>query len=180
MKELRLEVGKTYIAKNGHKVVILGEYEDGSFPFAGYALRVGFSEAFRIIYTRKGTKWSFVANEWDLVEEVKQKADLTSLEAQIVQWAKNKGIPLEPTNAHPQLEKMKEEVEELEDEILAEIGYETGDLTKIKMELGDVLVTAILQAACWGTSVEECLSLAYAKISKRTGTIIDGVFVKDV
>lgn len=45
-------------------------------------------------------------------------------------------------------------------------------------ELGDVLVTLIIQAQGQGTNLEECLALAYNKIKYRTGKTIDGVFVK--
>lgn len=53
-----------------------------------------------------------------------------------------------------------------------------GQREKFKGEFGDVLVTLILVAALQNTTFEECLEIAYEKISKRTGKTINGVFVK--
>jgi NTP pyrophosphatase (non-canonical NTP hydrolase) len=45
--------------------------------------------------------------------------------------------------------------------------------------LGDILVTIIIQAEMQGLKLEECLESAYNVISKRTGKMINGTFVKD-
>ena len=97
---------------------------------------------------------------------------LDTLEDNVVQWAINKGIMGKATPV-TQMYKMQEEV----DELLCEVGNEDRD--KILMELGDVLVTCCIQASMWNTSIGECLGLAYNKISKRTGEMKNGVFVKD-
>jgi hypothetical protein len=47
------------------------------------------------------------------------------------------------------------------------------------LELGDVLVVATILAEMLGTTTSAALALAYEKISKRTGRMIDGQFVKD-
>ena len=99
------------------------------------------------------------------------------LEQQVIEWAKNKGIPLEQSNSLKQMNKSQEELNELRDEINNEINM--GSANAIKLELGDVLVTLCLQAAIWDTTLAECLGLALNKISKRTGRIVDGVFIKD-
>jgi NTP pyrophosphatase (non-canonical NTP hydrolase) len=99
------------------------------------------------------------------------------LEKEVIAWAENKGIPLVQSNAIKQMNKSQEELNELRDEINNEINM--GSANAIKLELGDVLVTLCLQAAIWSTSLEECLELALNKISKRTGKIVDGVFIKD-
>ena len=103
---------------------------------------------------------------------------LEQLEKEVVQWAIDKGIPLNQLNALKQLGKTQEELSELRDEVVA-CNIVDGNADHIKLELGDVLVTLCLQAAIWDTTLEECLQLALNKITKRTGKIVNGVFVKD-
>tara|TARA_R110000744_G_scaffold100918_3_gene194685 strand:- start:363 stop:704 length:342 start_codon:yes stop_codon:yes gene_type:complete len=88
-------------------------------------------------------------------------------------WAKRKGITGKE-NAHTQMGKMLEEVMELD----KEVGL--NDIPAIKDELGDVLVTCIVQAACHGLDPVECLQGAYEKIRKRKGDTVNGVFIKDM
>ena len=94
------------------------------------------------------------------------------LEQLIITWAENKGI-LFKGNEQPQWEKFKEEAAEAE-EALA-----NGDIEHIKEELGDIVVTLIVQAHLHGLSLTDCTNKAYAKIAKRKGTTVDGVFVKE-
>lgn len=53
------------------------------------------------------------------------------------------------------------------------------DLMEVKDGIGDTMVTLILLANMYGWTLEECLQVAYDVISKRTGKMVDGVFVKD-
>lgn len=94
------------------------------------------------------------------------------LEQLVINWAEDKGI-LSDATPFSQFFKTREEIEELWTEI------EKGNKAKIEDELGDVLVTLIIQAEMWGLSATDCLMKAYAKISQRKGKMIDGVFVKD-
>jgi NTP pyrophosphatase (non-canonical NTP hydrolase) len=99
--------------------------------------------------------------------------------ANVIGWATDKGI-LEKSNPVAQCIKFIEESKELEEEItnLHQKPYpET--LHDMKLEFGDVLVTLILLSELLGVSMDECLSLAYQKISKRTGKMVNGIFVKD-
>lgn len=96
----------------------------------------------------------------------------------VIKWGVSKGIlakdPINnPDNHEKQTLKLVAEVGELADEIAK------GNYDKAKMELGDVLVTTILLADLLGATIEECLHLAYEKISKRTGKTVNGVFIKD-
>jgi NTP pyrophosphatase (non-canonical NTP hydrolase) len=50
---------------------------------------------------------------------------------------------------------------------------------EIKDAIGDIVVTLIIQAKMQGMTIEECLNAAYDVISKRTGKMINGQFVKD-
>lgn len=45
--------------------------------------------------------------------------------------------------------------------------------------LGDILVTLIIQAKMQNVDLLNCLQSAYNVISKRTGVMKDGMFVKD-
>lgn len=96
--------------------------------------------------------------------------DMVDLINNTKEWAKNKGI-VSRDNAKQQYIKMVEEVGELGKEVL--LGKD------IREELGDVIVTTIILAQDFDTDISECLEIAYNKIAKRKGKIINGVFVKE-
>jgi len=98
-----------------------------------------------------------------------------NLEQQVLDWAAEKGI-FDNSTPIDQMSKMKEEVEELDEELCLFIDK---SLIRIKGELGDVLVTVIIQAHFHGLSLADCLQQAHDKISKRKGKLVDGVFVKE-
>lgn len=90
----------------------------------------------------------------------------------VEQWAADKGI-LEHATTLRQAEKTLEECQELICAILNE------DRAEISDGIGDVLVTLIIQCKMQGMDLEECLQGAYDVISKRTGKMINGQFIKD-
>ena len=94
------------------------------------------------------------------------------LQALVIAWATQKGI-LDKGTPHAQCGKTFEEVEELEAAIF------DGDKAEIIDALGDILVTIIIKAEMQGLNLVECLESAYNVISKRTGKMVDGTFVKD-
>lgn len=94
-------------------------------------------------------------------------------EADVIQWANEKGILLKGTKAG-QYRKTVEEVGELGEALIE------NDIDKIKDAIGDIAVTIMIQAHMNGLSFQECLDSAYDVISKRKGTMVDGVFVKAV
>lgn len=110
------------------------------------------------------------------------------LEPLVIQWAKEKGI-LDKATPYTQATKTFEEVEELIEALEVdkkEVEYFTnskGNLVNTKEEikdaLGDILVTIIIGAELQGLKLTDCLESAYNVISKRTGKMVDGVFVKD-
>lgn len=55
---------------------------------------------------------------------------------------------------------------------------QAGDLPETKDGIGDTIVTCILLAEMHGWTAEECLQAAYDVISKRSGAMIGGSFVK--
>lgn len=97
---------------------------------------------------------------------------LMTLEQMVVKWANDKGI-MDNSTLECQIVKLSDEVDELSDEIAVD------DQDAARMELGDVLVVSTILADMLGTTTETCLQLAYDKIIKRTGKMINGVFVKD-
>ena len=112
---------------------------------------------------------------------------MQDVEQLIIEWARDKGI-LAESDPRTQLEKTKEEINEFEtelikiDTILLTEGAEADiieGLNKAKMELGDIFVTVIIIAELLGTSPEAVQRIAYDKISKRGGAMIDGLFQKN-
>ena len=103
---------------------------------------------------------------------------MEELENKVVDWGYDRGILT--TNApdtfirSKQLLKTEEEVAELADAIASNDREEAIDA------VGDILVTLIIQTRLWNTNLYECLDQAYEVISKRTGRMVDGIFVKDV
>jgi len=94
------------------------------------------------------------------------------LEALVIAWAHQKGI-LDNGTPHAQAMKTWEET----DELITAIGY--NNKAEIEDALGDILVTIIIQAEMQKMSLIDCLESAYNVISKRTGKMVDGQFVKD-
>lgn len=95
------------------------------------------------------------------------------LEALVITWAHQKGI-LDNGTPRAQAGKTVEEVQEL----IAAI--DVNNKAEIEDALGDILVTIIIQAEMQGLELVKCLESAYNVISKRTGKMVDGQFVKDV
>lgn len=98
--------------------------------------------------------------------------DYNQLEALVIEWAQNKGI-LEKATTAAQANKTMEECQELIDAIQDDNRDEIADA------LGDILVTIIIQAKMQNMSLLECLEGAYNVITKRTGKMVNGQFVKD-
>ena len=90
----------------------------------------------------------------------------------VIDWANDKGLFVDGS-PEAQLRKLREEVDELDD------AMHSGSLGEVELELGDCLVVLIVLAEMQGLDVECCLEEAYQKISKRTGKMVDGFFVKD-
>lgn len=111
----------------------------------------------------------------------------------VTKWFHVKGI-IENSNPLKQLEKTQEELTETRDAAvkikhlndLAHHGglYVTEDeiedlIHEIKDGIGDTVVTLIGVCEMYGFTLEECLQQAYEVISKRSGKMVDGKFVKD-
>jgi len=103
-------------------------------------------------------------------------------------WAKEKGI-LDAATPFQQFKKTEEEFYELKEAMLAhDLGVETFVNSKgiskntreeILDAIGDVTVTLIILSKLLGTKFSDNLENVYNIISKRTGTMLNGQFVKD-
>lgn len=110
------------------------------------------------------------------------------LELKVLDWADDKGI-LDKATPYAQAKKTVEEVEELMEAVEAQLkgkiefvnskGKIVNTEEEIKDALGDILVTIIIGAELQGLQLEDCLQSAYDVISKRTGKMVEGQFVKD-
>lgn len=106
----------------------------------------------------------------------------------VLKWAEEKGI-MNYGNPFAQMLKTKEEFEEFRAAIEAQDagketfvnakGKEVNTTEEIKDSIGDQVVTLIIGAAMQNMTLEECLQAAYDVISKRTGQMIGGQFVKN-
>ncbi len=93
-------------------------------------------------------------------------------ELNIIRWAESRQII---GKASPEVQALKtvSELGELCDEIIA------GNRQKIQMEYGDVMVCMVILAAMLDINVDECMGMAYEKISARKGvSMANGLFVK--
>jgi hypothetical protein len=100
------------------------------------------------------------------------------------QWFYAKGI-IENSNPLKQLEKTQEELTETRDAVVryeCNIGNsdENQFIEEIKDGIGDTVVTLIGVCEMYGFTLGDCLQQAYNVISKRSGKIVDGKFVKDL
>ena len=87
-------------------------------------------------------------------------------------WAEDKGI-YESGDPKTQYIKLMEEAGEVGRAILKE------DLPETKDGIGDMVVVLTNLAELCGLTIEECVESAYDVISKRTGKMKNGTFVKD-
>jgi NTP pyrophosphatase (non-canonical NTP hydrolase) len=98
--------------------------------------------------------------------------DYFELEVAVEEWAHEKGIM---SKASPMAQALKtmEECTELCTAI------NNKDREEIVDAMGDIMVTLIIQAKMQNVSLESCLESAYRVISKRTGRMVNGQFVKN-
>jgi len=87
-------------------------------------------------------------------------------------WAGERGLYTKG-DTKTQFAKLIEETGELAQAILKKDDAEFADA------IGDMVVVLTNMAHLGGTTIEECIDTAYKVISKRTGKMINGTFVKD-
>ena len=98
------------------------------------------------------------------------------LELKILDWAHDKGI-LGPKGRGTEVGQHLKTLEEVE-----ELTHALADrnLPEIADAIGDIYVTLVIQAEMQGLRMSDCIDGAYNVISKRTGKMVNGQFVKDV
>lgn len=90
----------------------------------------------------------------------------------VVKWAEDRNL-LNGSTRKDQMVKLVEEIGELA------AGIAKGKEDLVKDSLGDALVVLTIIAEQSGTSIAECLSLAWNEIKDRKGKMVDGIFIKD-
>lgn len=118
-------------------------------------------------------------------------SDISYLLKLIVGWGLDRNI-IQDSNLSSQLLKLQEELDELEEAILAQ------DKNAIRDAIGDMTVVLTLMAEIYGkdhepesyvegfpdddhvTWLEDCVEGAYDEIKDRKGKLINGVFVKEI
>ena len=88
----------------------------------------------------------------------------------VSQWHHDRNL-IEGATSKDQVLKLIQEVGELSDSVCKK--------QDVKDDIGDCLVILINIAEREGTTLEECLQVAYEDIKDRKGKMIDGIFVKE-
>ena len=91
----------------------------------------------------------------------------------IREWAKERGL-YDKGNATTQYVKLQEEAGEIDKALLK------NDQTEVIDAIGDMVVVLTNLAYMRGVHIESCIGSAYDVISKRTGKMVNGTFVKDI
>ena len=99
--------------------------------------------------------------------------DYFELECAVEHWAKEKEILAKATPMAQALKTLEETTELC-------VAINSNDRAEIIDAMGDIMVTLIIQAKMQGLKLEECLESAYNVITKRTGKMINGQFVKNI
>ena len=109
-----------------------------------------------------------------------EQKDFKQLEAMTRLWADAKQISTKST-AEKQLKLTLEETAETITEISLYTNRVHIDIDKVYSEFGDIMVTVInaLYLFDRDADITHCLEIAYNKINKRTGKIINGKFTKN-
>lgn len=96
--------------------------------------------------------------------------EMKELVKAVQEWSINKG--LHQADPAKQFLKTSEEFGEIA------AAMARGQRDELQDAIGDTTVTLIILAQQHGMEFSECLETAYNVIAKRTGKMIDGVFVK--
>jgi len=128
------------------------------------------------IYNKAFAEWFKAPELWgdDLPETTVVKCSKKPLKMfeLIRDWAQTRGL-YDKGNSHTQYVKLQEEAGELAKALL------NNDKPEVVDAIGDMVVVLTNLAHLQGVHIETCISEAYKVISKRTGKMINGTFVKD-
>lgn len=97
---------------------------------------------------------------------------MDTLVERIEDWAHARGL-LDNANPDRQFLKLTEEVGELA------AGMARGDSNEVQDAIGDIVVVLTILSYQLGVSLPACVKYAVEEIEGRTGTTVNGVFIKD-
>lgn len=112
-----------------------------------------------------------VASQQQTIKLYREKNAIDRLVADVEKWSHDKG--LDKSDSKSQALKFYEEAGEVAAALVRK------DPFALKDGIGDTIVTLIILAQQQGTSIEECLEMAYEEIKDRRGKLIGGSFVKE-
>jgi len=118
-----------------------------------------FTEYIKSLSQRKPANWRYDNTEDDRFQKIRD-------------WAGERGLYTKG-DTKTQFCKLMEEAGELGRAVLKNDNEEFIDA------IGDMVVVLTNMAHLGGTTIEECIDTAYKVISKRTGKMVNGTFVKD-
>jgi len=122
------------------------------------------------VYNKAFAEWFKTPELWgDDMPETKTEGSVFD---KIRAWAKVRGL-YDKGNTYVQYVKLQEEAGELAKALLQ------SDHDEVNDAIGDMVVVLTNLAHLHGTEIEYCIEDAYNVISKRTGKMINGTFVKD-
>ena len=124
------------------------------------------------IYNKAFANW-FNNPALDELYEVTKKNLVEDFNFNLIRdWAQQRGL-YDKGNTHTQYVKLQEEAGELAKALLED------DQDEVVDAIGDMVVVLTNLAHLRGINIETCIATAYDVISKRTGKMINGTFVKD-
>jgi len=125
------------------------------------------------VYNKAFAEWFKTPELWS-EDQVDQKPSITNSDRfeLIRDWARSRGL-YDKGNSHTQYVKLQEEAGELAKALLKD------DKPEVIDAIGDMVVVLTNLAHLQGVTIENCVDSAYTVISKRTGKMINGTFVKD-
>ena len=125
------------------------------------------------VYNKAFAEWFKTPELWS-EDQVDQKPSITNSDRfeLIRDWARSRGL-YDKGNSHTQYVKLQEEAGELAKALLKD------DKPEVVDAIGDMVVVLTNLAHLQGVTIEDCVDSAYTVISKRTGKMINGTFVKD-
>ena len=128
------------------------------------------------VYNKAFAEWAKTPELWgdDTIDKPVIKCSKKPLKMfeNIRDWAKERGL-YDKGNSHTQYVKLQEEAGELAKALLE------NDKPEVIDAIGDMVVVLTNLAHLQGVHIETCIAEAYKVISKRTGKMINGTFVKD-
>ena len=125
------------------------------------------------VYNKALAEWFKTPELWS-EDQLDEKPNITDSDmfSKIRDWAEQRGL-YSKGNSHTQYVKLQEEAGELAKALLK------NDKPEVIDAIGDMVVVLTNLAHLQGVTIEDCIDSAYNVISKRTGKMINGTFVKD-